>query len=276
MWGRHGDTVVPQDTPSSQRPHHDPKPALPGLAWEMGHAAGSGAAAPAQPGGLRGSWGRGRDTGTPGSPEDSGSAPGRLCRHGHAPAPAPLPPRLRGSRGGSATRPQRDGAQPCGTSTGGLRLAAGLGPARRDAAPTPCHVPHASSRRAPQLPRQPGGHGPLGPGQSGGGGKRGTGLSQSRAGCLFKCWRGARRGLFICRECWLPAPRRRKRIQRNKAGPPGKALGRGRDGHGPARPPRTQLGAPTGGRTPHSSPSSHQHPLTPWEAPMGRPLVLSP
>lgn len=101
-----------------------------------------------QPGGLRGSWGRGRDTGTPGSPEDSGSAPGRLCRHGHAPAPAPLPPRLHGSRGGSAARPQREGAQPRGTSTGGLSPAAGLARARRDAAPAPCHVPRASSRRA--------------------------------------------------------------------------------------------------------------------------------
>lgn len=133
-----------------------------------------------------------------------------------------------------------------------------------------CHVPgHAVCL---QLLGQAGGHGHLGPGQSGGSGKGGAGLSQSQAGCLFKCWRGARRGLFICRECWLPAPRRRKRIQRNKAGPPGKALGRGRDGHGPARPPRTQLVAPTGGRTPVLP----THTSTQWEAPMGRPTVLSP
>lgn len=79
--------------------------------------------------------------------------------------------------------------------------------------------------------------------RGGGGGKGGAGLSQSRAGCLFKRWRGARRGLFICRECWLPAPRRRKGIQRNKAGPPGEAPGRGRAGHGPARSPRQPLEA---------------------------------
>lgn len=69
-------------------------------------------------------------------------------------------------------------------------------------------------------------------------GRGARGFHNPGVGCLFKRWRRARRGLFICREFWLPAPRRRKRIQRNKAGPPGEALGRGRDGHSPACPMR--------------------------------------
>lgn len=252
MWGRPGDTVAPQGSPSSQRPHHDPKPALPGEAWQMGHAARPGGSSPCPSlghcgaagdgaGGTRAHWGPLRTA----APLQAGSAvtatrPLRLRSPHPCRIPRGLSPPAPGG-GGSAPRDQHRGALP----------AAGLCPSRRSPRPMPCamcHMPgHAVCR---QLPRQASGHGPLGPGWSGGGGKGGAGLSQSRAGCLFKCWLGARRGLFICRECWLPAPRRRKRIQRNKAGPPGKALGRGRDGHGPLRPPRTQLVAPTGGRTP--------------------------
>lgn len=93
-----------------------------------------------QPRVLWASWGReGGDTGTLGSPEDSGSAPGRLCHHGHAPTPAPLPLCLCGSQGGSATRPQREGAQPPRDQHGGFcQPQAQPCPSRGSPRPVPC------------------------------------------------------------------------------------------------------------------------------------------
>lgn len=195
-------------------------------------------------------------TGTLRSPEDSGSAPARLCRHGRAAPPASLLPHLHRAGGDSTGARRGSTLNPPGTRSQGLSLAQARAlpvaaqPARRavcrtvPAAPTP-------ARR---------GTDPTAQARAGGsGGKGGTRLSQSQAGCLFKRWRGARRGLFICRECWLPAPRRRKRIQRNKAGPPGEALGRGRDGHGPACPPQHTAGCTHCREDPHP-PSSHRHP----------------
>lgn len=100
-------------------------------------------------------------TGTLRSPEDSGSAPARLCRHGRAAPPASLLPHLHraggdstGARRGSAPPDPQPGAQP-GT---------GSGSARCGAAPAPCRVPD----RAGSSHASPVGHGPHGPSQGGG------------------------------------------------------------------------------------------------------------
>lgn len=152
VWGHCGPTghpLQPKGTPRSQTCS---------TRLGMGDRAHSGAWGQQplpQPGELRGSWGQGGHMGTLGSPEDSGSAPGRLCRHGHAPTPAPLPPSLHGSQGGSATRPQREGAQPPQDQPQGAQPASGWA-VPVETRPPPhamCHVPRARPRRVPAAPR---------------------------------------------------------------------------------------------------------------------------
>lgn len=182
-WGHCGPTghpLQPQATPSPQTCS-----ATPGT----GDGAGSttwGQQPLAQPGGAEGQLGttRGGDTGTAGSPEDSGSAPGRLCRHGHAAAAAPLPPCLRPwQRGLSCPGSEGGGSAPAAPAPvpapGGSARPQGeavpvvVQPPPRAMCHLPCamcHLPCARSSRArrwARTPSVPGSRGAVGRGARG-------------------------------------------------------------------------------------------------------------
>lgn len=153
VWGRHEDIVVPQGTPSSQRPHHHhPKPALPGLAWEMGHAAAPGGGSPCPSLGGCGAAGDGGGTRAHRGPLRT-AAP---LQAGSA-VTATRPPRLRSPHACT----DREGAQPPGLRGRGLSPAgpAPGGSARPQDWPVPvatqpppramCHAPAHAVPAAP-------------------------------------------------------------------------------------------------------------------------------
>lgn len=201
--------------------------------------------------------------GTLGSPEDSGSAPGRLCRHGHAPTPAPLPPCLCRSQGGSATRPQREGAQPPRDQHWGAPPASGW------AVPIEMQPPpHAMCQAMPCAgisQARLGGTDTSALASWGAVGRGARGFHNPGLAVYLSAGAGPGGGCLFAESAGSQPRGGGKGSRGTRLGRPARRWGGAGMGMALPAPPRTQLVPTTGGRTPVLP----THTSTQWEAPYG-------
>lgn len=214
-------------------------------------------------------------TGTLRSPEDSGSAPARLCRHGRAAPPASLLPHLHRA-GGDSTGARRGSTPPGPAASGSAWHRLGLCPLRRSPRAVPCAGP------CRQLPRQPGGARTprLKPGRGAAVGRGARGFHNPRLAVYLSAGAGPGGGCLFAESAGSRPRGGGKGSRGTRLGRPARHWGGAGMGTALPAPPSTQLGAPTAGRTPilpaHTgthSPGAAPHPWGPAGAPMGRPTA---